>query len=81
MTHYSAGLEHADMLVRKTPEEATYWLFRARQGRRRWSTRLFRTRKRRFLDGLITGLEAHLERQGSGGLGVDMGDMSLAAGS
>jgi hypothetical protein len=81
MTHYSAGLEHAELLVRKTPGEATFWLYRARQGRRRWSTRLFRLSKRRFLDGLIAGLEAHLEQQGSGGLGVDMGDVSMAAGS
>lgn len=62
-TQFDKGLRRAKEVARKQPDKAAYWLRRAMASRRRWTTRLFNPRKRRFLDGFIAGLNVHLAAQ------------------
>jgi|GEM_PF-3172853 len=61
MSAYKAGITRAELIILRAPTETEYWLERARLARKRWETRLFRWRKRRFLNGFIAELESFLK--------------------
>lgn len=64
--HFDKGFRQAQRVAAKEPGAVNYWLARARRGRRRWKTRLFDWKKRRFLDGFILSLETHLKSRTPG---------------
>jgi|GEM_PF-6423755 len=63
MQDFNRGLRHAEVLMAREPERLEYWIERVNRGKRRWTTLLFNSRKRRFLAGLQTGLEGFRELQ------------------
>jgi len=60
MSAYKAGISRAELIILRAPTETEYWLERARLARKRWETRLFRWRKKQFLNGFIAELESFL---------------------
>lgn len=67
--HFDKGYRQAERVADKGSAEVAYWLVRAHHGRRRWRTRLFDWKKRRFLDGFISCLERHRENSASASTG------------
>lgn len=59
MRSFENGRHQAEVLIARTPAEVGYWLERARRGRRRLTTRLFNPRKKQYLEGFISALEAY----------------------
>ncbi|MHC5540197.1 hypothetical protein ACYOEI_18415 [Singulisphaera rosea] len=59
MVDYKKGAREAEILLARAPGKVEASLSRARESRARWSIRLFKKAKRRFLDGFIARLEEH----------------------
>jgi hypothetical protein len=60
MLAFYYGTCEAEFLIRRSPDSARDALATARRTRRHWVTWLFLPDKRKFLDGYISCLEAHL---------------------
>lgn len=61
MSHKLKGQLKAEWVIAKASHDRiVYWLEEAKRGRQRWWMLLFKPSKRRFLDGFIETLEAHL---------------------